>query len=190
MKTAFEFKPSNERRIAFPANSLMLLLVLAIIVIGFKLATYYILQAKLNNINAQKADIKMKVTSFVNGMKGEIPKDALFKDLEKQTAIHNLEIGGKRSVWTKLFNELEMVLPKNSAVISINNSVTGKPEFKASDRGFKVNVAIVDKESASRFYRDLTNRSSFKSLSFTPKGNIEYLGKKCMNFELNFIYGE
>ncbi|EKD82545.1 MAG: hypothetical protein ACD_39C01222G0003 [uncultured bacterium] len=190
MTNSFEFLPADQRKIRLPKVSLALFLVSSLIFIISALVLYsYSANLEKTYVSASTR-VENETLSFIMRAMQLMPDANAVKDIAAKTQRHNLAMGGITSVWTKLFNALDAVLPEDSAILAIENPLTGKMSFAATDRQFKIRIALTGIEAANDIYAKLAAMQAIESLSFTPRSEIKNQGKQSLNVDLEFKFNE
>ncbi|OGK06489.1 MAG: hypothetical protein A2W80_10530 [Candidatus Riflebacteria bacterium GWC2_50_8] len=190
MTNSFEFLPADRRKIRMPKVSLLLFLTTAIV---FVISTVS-LHKYSSNLEKAYQDASTRVEneaiSFIKRALQLMPDPSSVDDIAVKTTRHNLEMGELTSVWTKLFNTLDAVLPEDSAIQLIENPQTGKMMFSAADRHFRIRVALSGTEAANDIYARLAALQAIESLSFTPRSEMKNTVTKGLSVDLEFRFNE
>lgn len=190
MTNSFEFLPADGRRIRAPKISLAIFLVtVAVFFIGvFSLHSY---SASLEKAyHDASARVENQTMVFISHAAKLMPDESAIRKLAENTQRHNMEIGEIPSTWTRFFNALDEALPENSVILSIENPKTGNMSFAATDRQFKVRIALTNIDAANAIYMKLATIPSIESLSFTPRGEVRRNGRQSLNVDLEFTFNE
>ncbi|MGM0600548.1 MAG: hypothetical protein ACQETH_12120 [Candidatus Rifleibacteriota bacterium] len=168
MSTSFEFLPEENYQIKFPLSSLLIFIgsaVLFFLILNFM--NFYI-EGLQQEYNEAAARVEKQASGFIARAEKLLPEMEQIQNLEQQIERHNSAIGGERSVWTKLFNKLEDVLPEEAIISSIKNDKNQATEFAAEDRTFKLLLKTPDMQFANLLYMNISEDSAFESVSFKP----------------------
>ena len=190
MTNSFEFFPADARKIRIPKVSLIIFLITAVVFfIGvFALRSY---SASLEMAHREaSARVENETMGFISRAAQLMPDAAVISNLAEKTRLHNMEMGEKTSIWTRLFNTLDAVLPENSVILAIENPVSGKMSFASADRQFKIRIALTSIDAANAIYMKLAALPAIESLSFTPRGEKQHQGRQSVNVDLEFTFNE
>ncbi len=190
MSNAFEFYPASGRRLGFPRKSVAAAVVTFVVFVAFNLVIYNSTGRLQKEIALARARFEQDATAVVEKSQKLLPQESEILQLEKIVERHNSALGGIRSVWTHLFNDLSGLLPENVYILAIENSKTSKGIFAAKDREFRFKLAVPGVEVANELYMKLAAAKSFSSLSFTPRGEIILDGMPALSIEVLFKFNQ
>ncbi|MBU1109506.1 MAG: hypothetical protein KKB51_22685 [Candidatus Riflebacteria bacterium] len=190
MTNSFEFLPADDRRIRTPKISLAIFLLTAsaFFVGTFALHSYSVGLEKA--YHEASGRVEKETIGFISHAAQLLPNVAAINDLKEKTQYHNLEMGDKTSVWTKLFNALDAVMPEDSVILAIENPKTGKMSFAATDRQFKIRIALTSIDAANAIYMKLAAIPAIESLNFTPRVEKQHQPQQSLNVDLEFTFNE
>ncbi|HAE40502.1 MAG TPA: hypothetical protein DCG57_17990 [Candidatus Riflebacteria bacterium] len=190
MTTSYEFLPAEDRKIRTPRISLALFLVSAVAFIVSAVVMSSYSKTLEFSYQAASARVENEAMSFISRARDLMPNPAKISDIAAQTSRHNLEMGESTSVWTRLFNTLDAVMPEDSAIQIIENPKTGKMIFAAADRRFKIRIVLAGPEAANDVYARLAALQAIESLSFTPRGEMRAATRQGLAVDLEFTFNE
>lgn len=190
MTNSFEFIPASSLKLRVPRLSLAIFLLSAVLFLGglFFLRSY---SARLEQECKLAADrVESETMNFIQRATQMLPDASAVSAIADKTQQHNLTMGGKTSVWTKLFNSIDGTLPEDSIILALENPHSKKPVFAAENRQFKIRIALASIASANEVYAKLAALQEIESLSFTPRGEVMAMGRQCLNVDLEFTFNE
>ncbi|PKL48308.1 MAG: hypothetical protein CVV42_10045 [Candidatus Riflebacteria bacterium HGW-Riflebacteria-2] len=190
MTNAFEFIPANSLKLRQPRLSLAFFLVTATCFLLGIFAMNKYTESLEQSYQETSARLEKETMTFIQRATNMLPDSSALDSVINRTRLHNLAIGGKNSVWTKLFNTLDLALPEDSVILTINNPKSGKAVFAAEDRQFRIRIALTGIEAANDIYARLASLQEIESLSFTPRGEMKQEGRQSLNVDLEFNFNE
>ncbi len=190
MTTAYEYLERDERRIRMPVVSATVAVVSCFFVFTALIYMYFSASRLEREYAAAVTRVKNDAQQFIDRATTMLPPESAISELEQNIQAHNLAIGGGFSIWTKLFNRLDALLPEGAIITAIENPFTQKPVFAAEDRFFKFRVALLNSDDANSFFLKLSETPAFENLSFNPKGEIRYQGRAGFSIEFEFRYND
>lgn len=190
MSTAYEFLARENRRIRFPRSALIVFFVCLAFFVLLNFYTFASTARLKKDLHAAAERVEAEAVRAINETRQFMPNESEIAELEKLSVQHNQSMGGSRSAWTRLFNNLEKVLPADVVIVVIESPRLGRPVFGVDDREFRLRLAVADIDIANLVYMQFSNEKAFGSLSFTPKGPINYQGRSGLSVELIFTFNE
>jgi len=188
MATSFEFLPRSARRIAFdrrlPVIFFVTLFVFGLIGFYFK-KTSGDLQI---DFEREASMIRQRTEEIESRTIALLPDGKEIANLEAEIEENNFALIGPRTSWAELFQTLEEELPDDAVVAKIENPKTGTSVFQAGENEIRLLVVVLNQDSANSFYRKISSKKCFQSLSFTPKGDYVYGGRKGLGIEIVFKF--
>ncbi len=190
MTNSFEFIPANNLSLRTPRLSLTIFLLSAILFLGglFFLREYSARLEQECKVAGER--VESETMNFIQRATQLLPDASTVNTVADMTQQHNLTMGGKASVWTKLFNSIDGALPEDSVILALENPLTRKPVFAAENRQFKIRIALSSIASANDVYAKLAALQEIESLSFTPRGEVKAMGRQCLDVDLEFTFNE
>ena len=190
MTNAFEFLEPCERRIGMPRFSVIFFMLVLLGALSGLLGVRSYSNSLQQKLAVESSQIEQLSAGIIEQARSKMFSPSLILELSDLTARHNHAMGGSRTAWTSFFNAIESVVPRESVILAVENSVTGRPSFSTEDRSFRVSVAVSDSDAAEQLYLRLSESSAFESLGFTPKGDILHQGRRGTVVELSFHFNQ
>ena len=190
MTTAYEYIDREERRIKMPVFSAAIALAASITAFALLTGMNHSSRTLEREYAAAAERMQKESQSFIDRASGMLPPETLLTEVERQVNAYNLKIGGKFSIWTRLFNAIENAMPEGALITAIENPFTSKPLFAAEDRFFRFRVAVQNTEQANAFYMKLSEIPAFENLNFTPRGEIKVQGSTGFSIDIEFRFNE
>lgn len=190
MTTAYEFIDREERRIRMPIFSAATALIASITVFALLAGMNHSSRTLENEYSAAAERMQKESQSFIDRASSMLPPETFLNEVERQVNAYNLRIGGKFSIWTRLFNAIEKAMPEGALITAIENPFTSKALFTAEDRFFRFRVAVQNTEQANAFYMKLAEIPAFENLNFTPRGEVKIQGSTGFSIDIEFRFNE
>ncbi|MBF0501051.1 MAG: hypothetical protein HQM09_13010 [Candidatus Riflebacteria bacterium] len=190
MSTSFEFLPKQARRAAPERRLPIVFLVMALVASLGGLYLNGSLAETQAEYKRQTKEMETRRMELLAQARAMLPPANVLSDIVSSVDSQNTALIGQRTPWRALFQALEETLPSDAVVMKIENSKGNTPVFQAGELDFRVSVVVSDSDMAQTFYKKLCTKKAFQSLSFTPKGETTYQGRKGTGVELVFHFGE
>ncbi|MFZ2956650.1 MAG: hypothetical protein WA705_07145 [Candidatus Ozemobacteraceae bacterium] len=190
MATSFDFLPKRARRAA-PDRRLPGIFLAFVIFFGLVgLYQHKLLSEVQVQFDKESKEIEDRRQEMIGQARKRLPASEEVAKLSADIETNNYALMGPHTPWYDLLINLEESLPEQAVIAKIENPRTGTPLFNAGETEFRLQVVVNDADTAQAFYKNLSARKVFQSLSFTPKGETIWQGRKGISIEIVFRFGE
>ncbi len=186
--TNFEFLPRASRRIVYDWKMPILFVSVVFITGIFGLYIKETAAEFQSKYDSEAHNIEVRANELTEKALRCVPDSKILLDLENEIKSHNFSLIGPRTSWGELFQAIESELPEGAVIAKIENSKSGAQIFPAGENEFRLQVIVSDSDTANAFYRRISTRKAFQSLSFTPKGEQSHGGRKGIAVEISFRF--
>ena len=186
MATKFEFLPRAQRRLPLDWRLPGVFVVLLLLSVLLSTILRFSADRLQRHLDQQSQLIEGRRRELMSGAWALVPDPATVSTVHQDIVRHNFSLIGEQPLWSDFFTIFEEDLPPTAVIVKVENPHSGTSGFASSERDFLLQVMVPDNETSNQLFSRLSARKSLQSLSFTPKGEAAFQGRKGIAIEIVF----